>query len=244
MRSISVTKSLVLAVLGCIVLSGCGTRNGTTDLALAGGAAPAATVADPAPSPGEEELLRFMELMTRDVPRCDKYVAADKGELPEGMLPGGVPPEPEQPPAYGPPPGAPDAAHGVPVPLTEDVPPPPEPTPGATRPDRTEEVALNAAEECFGSEEARRITEAFENTKTADYQAMQRKLTELDYPAAYIHRMPDHAGAPRARIDMRMMGSRLAMEVTGTDTGVTAEAFGATEEEGVDVTTVKRKPKP
>ncbi|MFD6982937.1 hypothetical protein ACFWAX_19815, partial [Streptomyces sp. NPDC059956] len=123
-------------------------------------------------------------------------------------------------------------------------PPPPVPSAGSFRPDPEDEVPLNAAEECVGDKQVQRISEAFKNTKTADYQAMHKKLTDLDYPATRMQRMPDHAGAPRVRIDLRVMGGRLALEVTGTSSGVTAEAFGAHEGEEVDVTEVKRKPKP
>ncbi|MEV6655186.1 hypothetical protein [Streptomyces sp. NPDC051219] len=40
-----------------------------------------------------------------------------------------------------------------------------------------------------------------------------------------------------------MMGSHLALEITGTSSGVIVEAFGAPETEDVNVTDVKRKPK-
>ncbi|MDD9378549.1 hypothetical protein M8Z33_18175 [Streptomyces sp. ZAF1911] len=223
MRSLSLPKSLLLAVLGCAVLAGCGARSATTDQALAAATAPDASVS------AEDQELRFMELLTRDVPRCNQYIAKDKGGLPED-LPGWEP-------------GAPSAGGSTPVPLP-DAPPPPEPDPDVTPPNREEEVPLNAYEECFGVDEAQRVGEAFKNTKAADYQAMQKKLTELGYPAPRIHRMPDHAGAPRARVDLRMMGGRLALEVTGTGHGVTVEAFGASEEEGVNLVEVKRKPKP
>ncbi|MEV8309744.1 hypothetical protein AB0P36_20930 [Streptomyces flavidovirens] len=102
---------------------------------------------------------------------------------------------------------------------------------------------MTAIEKCTGDEHAQRVSEAFKNTKTTGYRAMQSKLTDLDYPASRIHRMPDHAGAPRARLDLRMMGSHLALEVTGTSSGVIVEAFGAPETEDVKVTEVKRKPK-
>jgi len=41
-----------------------------------------------------------------------------------------------------------------------------------------------------------------------------------------------------------MMGSHLALEVTWTSSGVVVEAFGDPETEDVNVTEVKRKPKP
>ncbi len=254
MRSISLPKSLLLTVLGCVVLSGCGTRNATTDQALAGsGVSVAAAQEDPA-SYGDPEM-RFLEMMARFLPSCGQHVPEGKGVLPEDLQFEGVTPEPwELPgwegdapePAYGPgetPPGVPDAAGDIPVPLPDDA-APPEPPPGSTQPDPEEEVPLNAAEECVGGEHVQRISEAFRNTKTADYLAMHKKLTDLDYPAIRIQRMPDHAGAPRVRIDLRVLGGRLALEVTGASSGVTAEAFGAYEGEVVDVAEVKRKPKP
>ncbi|MER5775484.1 hypothetical protein ABT144_14535 [Streptomyces sp. NPDC002039] len=71
---------------------------------------------------------------------------------------------------------------------------------------------------------------------------MRGSLIRLGYPAARIHRMPDHAGAPRARLDLRALGSRLALEVTGTGAGVITEAFGAPEDESVHVLDVEHKP--
>ncbi|MCJ0871198.1 hypothetical protein [Streptomyces sp. AP-93] len=251
MRSRLLPKSLLLAVVGCVVLSGCGTRNATTDLALAGSGVSAVGTQDAAPS--DEEFLQFLELMNNMPSSCAQEVADEKGVLPEDLPAGGVPPEPEQAPdgkggpgpEHAPGGSSPEplkADEGIPVRLP-DAPAPPEPDPDVTPPDPKEEVTLNAAEECFGGDHVRRVSEAFENTKTADYQAMQKKLTDLGYPAAYIHRMPDHEGAPRARVDLRLLGSRLALEVTGTSSGVSAEAFGASEEEGVNVADVKRKPK-
>ncbi|WP_407837482.1 hypothetical protein ACE1OC_15240 [Streptomyces sp. DSM 116496] len=236
MRSHLLPKSLLLAVLGCVVLSGCGTGKAATDQALAGSAVSAASARDAEPS--EEEFLKFLELMNNTPSSCDQEVADAKGvsveelEKPRELKTRGVPPEPEELPG----------GEGGPVPLPSDAPPPPEPDPDVTPADPYEEVTLNSAEECFGGDHVRRIGEVFKNTKTADYQVMQKKLTELGYPAAYVHRMPDHAGAPRARVDLRLMGSRLALEVTGTGSGVSVEAFGASEEEGVSVADVRRKP--
>lgn len=250
MRSNLLPKSLLLTVLGCVVLSGCGTRNSTTDVALAGSGVSVAASQEEDPY-GDAEM-RFLEVMARDLPGCGQHVAEDKGVLPEDVQSGGIPPEPselpgwegDREPRYGPgetPPGVPDADGNIPVPLPDDA-APPEPAPGSPQPDPEEEVPLNAAEECVGGMQIQRISEAFKNTKTADYQAMHKKLTDLDYPATRIQRMPDHAGAPRVRIDLRLMGSRLALEVTGTSSGVTAEAFGAYEGEDVDVAEVKRNP--
>lgn len=54
--------------------------------------------------------------------------------------------------------------------------------------------------------------------------------------------MPSRAGAPRARLDLRFIGSNVALAVTGTSSGVTVEAFGAPETEDVEVTDVQRDP--
>lgn len=241
MRSNSLPKSLLVAVLGCIVLSGCGARSANTDQALAGSSVSVASVQEAPAGEGDPEL-RFLEMLTRTMSGCEQHVPSDKGVPPED-LPGG---EGGSEPTYGPgetPPGVPNADGELSLTLPEGS-APPKPAPDSTRPSPKEELPLTAGEECVGGEHAKRIGEAFKNTKTADHAAMQKKLTDLDYTAAHVHRMPDHAGAPRVRIDLRMMGSRLALEVTGTSSGVTVEAFGAFEGEDVNVAEVKRKPKP
>ncbi|WP_327304860.1 hypothetical protein OG730_15825 [Streptomyces sp. NBC_01298] len=263
MRSNSLPKSLLLAVLGCVVLAGCGTRNAATDQALAGGVVPAASASAsasaPEAAPSDEEFLRFLELMNDMPSSCLQEVADEKGvsvEELEELNARRIPPEEllgrEDTPgphsfADGMSPAVPDADGGMdggPVPLPSDVPPPPEPDPDVTPADPYEEVTLNPAEECFGGDHVRRISEAFKNTTTGDYEVMRKRLTELGYPAPYIHRMPDHEGVPRARLDLRLFGGRLALEVTGSRSGgVIAEAFGASEREGVNVADVKRKPK-
>lgn len=111
----------------------------------------------------------------------------------------------------------------------------------STQPVSVEEVPLNAVEKCRGKLHAERIHEAFSSTGANDYELLHEKLTALDYPAARIHWMPDHAGVPRARIDLRVAGGdHLAVEVNGYNTFVTVEAFGAPE--GVSVTDVRRNP--
>ncbi|GHH88394.1 hypothetical protein [Streptomyces capitiformicae] len=109
----------------------------------------------------------------------------------------------------------------------------------STQPVSVEEVPLTAIEKCRGEQHAERIGEAFSGTGASDYEVLHEKLTALDYPAARIHRMPDYAGVPRARIDLRVAdGDHLAVEVNGYNTLVTVEAFGAPE--GVSVTDVRR----
>ena len=246
MRSTRLPKPVLAVVLGCIVLSGCGAQNATADLTRAGGVVSASTPPEAPPSADDPEL-RFLALLTRTTQGCAPDAPDDsgKGDAPRPEdLPGweGAPT-----PRYGPgetPPGVPNAEGDVPVPLPSDAPPPPRSTPSPAKPTSVEEVPLTGIEKCTGSEHAKRISEAFKGMRTVGYQEMRKKLMGLDYPASVIHAMPDHAGAPRARIDVRMMGSHVALEVTGTGNGVIAEAFGAPETEDVKVTEVKRKPSP
>ncbi|MFD7443553.1 hypothetical protein [Streptomyces sp. NPDC059909] len=245
MRSISLPKPALVAALACIALSGCAADKTIADHAPAGSATQAATPPD-APSIDNDAELRFLELMTRITQSCAP-------DAPQGSA-NGEPPRPEDlpgwegssTPSYAPgqtPPSAPSAEGEIPVPLPPDAPAPPESTPFRTKPKSVKEVPLTGIEKCSGSEHAKRISEAFKGTKTTSYQVMHKKLTGLDYPASVIHAVPDHAGAPRARLDLRTMGSHLALEVTGTSSGVIVEAFGAPETEDVKVTNVKRKPK-
>ncbi|WP_149826030.1 hypothetical protein [Streptomyces tailanensis] len=109
----------------------------------------------------------------------------------------------------------------------------------STQPVSVEEVPLTAIEKCRGELHAERIHEAFSSTGANDYEVLHEKLTALDYPAARIHWMPEHAGVPRTRIDLRVAGGdHLAVEVNGYNTFVTVEAFGVPE--GVSVTDVRR----
>lgn len=240
MRAISLPKHVLVVLLGCMVLTGCGTQEATTDHTPAGSAVSATTPPD-APPNGDDPEMRFLALTTRVTQGCAP-------DTPHGAGSGGVP-GPEDlsgapAPAYGPgetPPGVPSAEGDIPVPVPD--PAPSKPTPGSAGPMSVEAVPLTAIEKCSGNEHAQRIGEAFTNTTTG-YQAMHKTLTGLDYPASRVHRMPDHAGAPRARLDLRMMGSHLALEVTRTTSGVIVEAFGAPETEDVKVTDVRRKPEP
>lgn len=241
MRSISFPKPVLVAALGCMVLSGCGTQHATTDQTPAGSAVSATTPRN-TPSSDNDPDTRLLGLMTRITQGCAPDAPNDNDDVPNPEdLPGW---EGSSTPRYGPgetPPGIPNAEGDIPVPL--DDPAPPKPNPDSTGPKPVKEVPLTGTEKCSGSEHAQRVSEAFKNTKTTSYLAMHKKLTSLDYPASRIHRMPNHAGAPRARLDLRMMGSHLALEVTGTTSGVIVEAFGAPEAENVEVTDVKRKPK-
>lgn len=241
MRSIAFPKTVLVAALGCMVLSGCGTQNAITGQTPAGSAVSATTAPDAPPSDNDPEM-RFLALMTRITQGCSPDSPSGSGGVPK---PEDLPDWESAPtPRYGPgetPPGVPNAEGDIPVPL--DDPAPTKPAPDSTGPRPVKEVPLTGIEECSGSEHAKRVSEKFENTKTTSYQEMHKKLTGLDYPASQIHQMPNRAGAPRARLDLRMMGSHLALEVTGTSSGVIVEAFGAPETEDVKVTDVQRKPK-
>ncbi|MEU1710285.1 hypothetical protein ABZ478_33825 [Streptomyces sp. NPDC005706] len=233
-----------MAALGCMVLSGCGTQNAAADHTPAGSAVSATTMLD---APQKDRETRFLELINRVTLHCVPDAPNDKGD--------DVAPEPEDlpgwegtpEPRYGPgetPPGVANADGDIPVRLPSGAPEPPESTPSPAKPKSLMEVPLTDIEKCSGSEHAKRVSEAFKNTKTTSYQAMRKKLTGLDYPASRIHRMPNRAGdAPVARLDLRFMGDHLALEVTGARGGVIVEAFGALETGNVKVTDVKRKPK-
>ncbi|MDT0573487.1 hypothetical protein RM704_39625 [Streptomyces sp. DSM 3412] len=103
-------------------------------------------------------------------------------------------------------------------------------------------VRLDPTEQCVADRHARRVSKAFSGTDVTDHAALLTKLTGLKYPAARIHRVPDHLGEPRVRLDLRMGGDHVALQVTGTGLGVTTETFGASE--GVSVTDVRLEPRP
>lgn len=239
MRSTTLFKPVLAAALGCLVLSGCGAQNDTPERASAG-----STVAEKAPdpsAPGGDQEMRFLALMTRTAQGCTPGAPNGTG--------GGVPRPEDLPgaeavptPRYGPgqtPPGVPNADGDIPVPL-DDAAPPAKPDAGSTSPAAAREVPLTGTEKCVGNEHVKRVAEAFKGTRPAGHEAMQQRLTGLDYPTGRIHRMPDRAGAPRVRIDLRVMGGHVALEVTADAGGVVAEAFGAPETEDVKVTAVTR----
>ncbi|MGW0708121.1 hypothetical protein ACWD4G_19570 [Streptomyces sp. NPDC002643] len=271
MRSISLPKLLLAATLGCLVLSGCGGQKAsagrtgvTADQAAHADSTVSATSSPDPLADSDDPEIRFLALTSRITQNCvpDAPVGGGNasGEVPEPEDLPGYEPAPTE--LYGPdetPPALPgDATEPeteVADPLEDHtaLPTPPSDSPetetdadaDADADSGTEpvaEVPLGDVEQCGGTEHARRITEAFRDTETTGYEAMREKLTGLDYPATRIHRMPDHAGAPRARLDLRFMGGHLALEVTATSRGVIVEAFGAPETEDVRVTDVRRKP--
>ncbi|MEH0635086.1 hypothetical protein QBA35_17410 [Streptomyces bottropensis] len=113
----------------------------------------------------------------------------------------------------------------------------------ASRSTSVPEVPLGVVEACAARVHVQRVDDAFESTGTNGYQAMRDKLTELGYPASRIHRMPDvFSDTPRARLDLRVDGGHLALEVTDYGRNVVVEAFGAPASTGVSVTDVRRTP--
>ncbi|MEU4171186.1 hypothetical protein AB0F46_30445 [Streptomyces sp. NPDC026665] len=248
MRSILVTKSLLAATLGCVVLSACGTENRSASA----GHAPSAATVHPAnrheQSPAGSPEARFLELIGSVMETCapntpeDTYASDEQDGSPAPQPEDLLDEQGTETPRYGPgqtPPGVPDADGDIPVPLPSDVPEPPKST-ATTRPRPAREVPLTEVERCNGTEHARRITSAFQGTTVNGYQDLLDGLKRLDYPGSRIHRMPERADAPRVRLDLRFMGGRLVLEVTGTDTGVTVEQFGAPETEDMKVTDVER----
>ncbi|MDX3521505.1 hypothetical protein [Streptomyces scabiei] len=138
---------------------------------------------------------------------------------------------------------APDVSSGVdathrppwPAPRQRNRPPTPPCPSWSTR-------CLTSAEECAAQRHRLRVSGAFSGTDTITYEEMRSKLTRLNYPAARIHRMPDVAGEPVARLDLRVGAEHVALEVTDVDDGVLVEAFGAPE--GVSVTEVRLESQP
>ncbi|MET9427326.1 hypothetical protein [Streptomyces sp. NPDC003036] len=248
MRSISLPKSVLVAALGCLVLSACGTQKAAPDHAAPAGSAVSAAATPPAPPSAEDQEMRFIELVGQAIGACSPDAPSGKGDKSgEGApVPDGLVLEEEPTRIYGPgetPPAVPGDETEAPVPLPSDAPEPPSTAPGSAKPKQPVEVPLPGTEKCFADWHADRVTKGFKNTKATDYAAMRTKLTALDYPAARVHRMPDHGGAPRARVDLRFMGGHAALEVTGTSSGVIVEVFGAPETEDVKLTDVKRKPR-
>ncbi|WUS95296.1 hypothetical protein OHA46_00770 [Streptomyces sp. NBC_00708] len=110
----------------------------------------------------------------------------------------------------------------------------------ALAPTPADPVALHPAEECAAQRHQLRISKAFSGTVAATYAQMRDRLTTLRYPGARIHRMPDFAGRPVSRLDLRVGADHLALEVTDIGGGVMVRAFGAPQ--GVSVTEVRLKP--
>ncbi|KOG31686.1 MULTISPECIES: hypothetical protein [Streptomyces] len=229
-------KIVMVAALGGMALSACGTEGSAGKPPAKASAIAATAPAKPKPTPARS--LPSDELATNADPEA-RFMALFMRVL-DGCVPGGLPqppavPEAEEEPTRGA--GAPPTPSDADLPVS---PLPPEPVP--TRAGPVDEVPLTASDKCAGDAHAQRIRAAFDGAGPADQMDLRKELAALDYPPTRIHPMPDHGGSPRARIDLRFMGNNLVLEVTGTGRGVVVEAFGAPETEDVDITKVKRKP--
>ncbi|MEU3689657.1 hypothetical protein [Streptomyces narbonensis] len=250
MRTPNRLAKIVLATaLGSMALTACGTADATGKPPAKASAVgvEARPAAKPTPSPTSTRPLPTDDLAKHSDPEM-RFLALYSRVL-DGCVPGGLPEPPADPaedeeiPSQNLP-GGPKPEEPGELPFPSDPPEPPSssPEPAPTRSGPVEEVPLTAIDKCAGDAHAQRIHEAFDGAGPADQPALRKKLTALDYPPSRIHRMPDHGGSPRARIDLRFMGNNLVLEVTGTGSGVLVEPFGVPETMDVDVAKVKRKP--
>ncbi|MER5707556.1 hypothetical protein AB0B13_26310 [Streptomyces sp. NPDC042898] len=236
-------KIVLAAALGSMALTACGTADATGRPGAKASAAAVGASAKPTPTPTPTRMIpadalethpdpevRILALVTRITNECAPGTMPELPALPaDDDISRTVGPE-ERP-----------ATDSEPIPLPTDLPEPP--SSGPTGP--AEEVPLGGpADKCGADAHAERIRKAFDGESPADYAELRKKLTALDYLPESIHRMPDHGGKPRARIDLRdmSMSDNLVLEVTGTARGVTAESFGAPVSGDVEITEVKRKP--
>ncbi|MFF5767790.1 hypothetical protein ACFY8F_35415 [Streptomyces tanashiensis] len=113
------------------------------------------------------------------------------------------------------------------------------PTPDTTLPVLVDPVPLNLAEGCAAQRHQARISRAFSGKETGTYEKLRERLAILKYPGARIHRMPNFAGRPVVRLDLRVGADRLALEVTDLGGCVMVQAFGAPQD--VSVTEVRLK---
>ncbi|MFD8206875.1 hypothetical protein ACFV2S_10770 [Streptomyces sp. NPDC059695] len=110
-----------------------------------------------------------------------------------------------------------------------------------TLPVLVDPVPLTTAEECVAKTHQLRISKAFSGKETTTYEQMRARLTTLRYPAARIHRAPNFAGRPVARIDLRVGADHLALEVTDIGQGLMVRAFGAPQDVNVTEVLLKRQ---
>lgn len=231
MPSIRFTASIVIAAVGSLVLTACGTQAASSTSTTPVSSQASAT---PHRQPTEKQ---FLDILNKFARQCStgspsgSGVAPDPGTLPGG-IPGGVAPRTDKPA------GSPDANDGTPIPVDESGEMPDKPV--QTGP--PQEVELGEIEKCAAAKHVERLTTTAAGAPHNTYSTLQHAIIAAGYRTDRIHKMPDLGGDPRARVDLRFMGSGLAVEVVGTGTGVIAEPFGAPEDESVSVTEVRRKP--
>ncbi|MFJ1802546.1 hypothetical protein [Streptomyces sp. NPDC088180] len=231
MSPIRFTASVVLAAAGLLALTACGTRTASSTSTTPVGSQVSASTA---PQPTEKQ---FLDLLDRFARPCSPDAPSGSGAAPDpGTLPGGIPSGAA--PRTDKPAGTPDANGDIPIPVDESGEMPDKPT--QSGPPR--EVELGEIEKCAAAKHVERLTTEAAGKPHTAYSTLQQTVVAAGYPTDRIHKMPDLGGDPRARVDLRFMGSCLAVEVIGTGTGVIAEPFGAPEDESVPVTEVRRKP--
>ncbi|MFF2306122.1 hypothetical protein ACFVVP_26940 [Streptomyces sp. NPDC058128] len=114
-------------------------------------------------------------------------------------------------------------------------------TPDPTLPVLADPVPLTPTEGCAAQRHQLRISKAFSGKETGTYEQVRNLLTTLRYPGARIHRMPNFAGNPVARIDLRVGADHLAVEVTYIGQGVMVQAFGVPQDVSVTEVALKRE---
>ncbi|MDX2563728.1 hypothetical protein PV371_29335 [Streptomyces sp. TX20-6-3] len=236
------TKIVLAAALGGMALSACGTTDATTGRAqekVSAATAPAKqkpTATPPARMIPPEALEKHPDPEVRSL--------ALETRIANTCAPGSMPALPALPAvddlSVGPDPYATESPE--PVPLPTDLPEPP--LSEQARPEPAVEAPLSPLGTCVGNAHAERIRKAFDGDAPAGYAELRERLTALHYLPEGIHRMPDQGGRPRVRLDLRPTGvvENLAVDVTTTAAGVTADPFGLPDTPITDVTQVKRGP--
>lgn len=231
MPSIRFTASVVIAAAGSLALTACGTQTSSSTSTTPVGSQVSAS---PARQPTEKQ---FLDLLDKFARPCSPDTPSGSGAAPDpGALPGGIPSGAA--PRTDKPAGTPDANGDIPIPVDESGEMPDRPM----RSGPPQEVELGEIEKCAAAKHAEHLTTGAAGEPHTTYSKLQHTIIAAGYPTDRIHKMPDLGGDPRARVDLRFMGSGIAVEVIGTTTGVIAEPFGAPEDENVSVTEVRRKP--
>lgn len=231
MPSTRFTAPVFLAAVGSLALTACGTQTASSTSTTPVGSQVSAS---PARQPTEKQ---FLDMLNKFARQCSPDAPSGSSAAPDpGTLPGGIPSG--EAPRTDKPAGTPDANGDIPIPVDESGEMPDKPMQSGP----PQEVELGEIEKCAAAKHAERITTKAAGQPHTTYSTLQQTIIGAGYRTDRIHKMPDLGGDPRARVDLRFMGSRLALEVIGTGTGVIVEPFGAPEDEGVSVTEVRRKP--
>ncbi|WP_329020264.1 hypothetical protein [Streptomyces sp. NBC_00690] len=231
MPSIRFTASVVIAAAASLALTACGTQ---TALSTSTTPVGSQVSASPARQPTEKQ---FLDILNKFARECSPDAPSGSGAAPDpGTLPGGIPSGVA--PRTDKPAGTPDANGDIPIPVDESGEMPDKPMQSGP----PQEVELGEIEKCAAAKHAERLTTKAAGEPHTTYSTLQQTIVSAGYRTDRIHKMPDLGGDPRARVDLRFMGSSLAVEVIGTGTGVIAEPFGAPADESVSVTEVRRKP--